>query len=79
MEYPHAKSLTEAKLMGLNNVLPMALWTRYFLEAQGYAVKESIMYQDDKSSILLAEIGKASSGCQTRHINIQCFFIKDRI
>jgi hypothetical protein len=75
----NTKSSTEAELVGLNDVLPQVLWTRYFLEAQGYGVKESIVYQDNQSTILLAENGKASSGRRTRHINIRYFFIKDRI
>ncbi|KAI2495312.1 Reverse transcriptase (RNA-dependent DNA polymerase) [Fragilaria crotonensis] len=73
------KCSTEAELVGVNDILPQALWTRYFLEAQGYAVKESIVYQDNKSTILLAENGKSSSGKRTRHINIRYFFIKDRV
>ena len=75
----NTKSSTEAELVGVNDILPQALWTRYFLEAQGYAVNESIVYQDNKSTILLAENGKASSGKRTRHINIRYFFIKDRV
>jgi hypothetical protein len=58
----NTKSSTEAELVGVNDVLPQILWTRYFLEAQGYGVKESIVYQDNQSTILLAENGKASSG-----------------
>ncbi len=73
------KSSAEAELVGVNDVMPHVLWTRYFLEAQGYGVRESIMYQDNKSTILLAENGKASSGRRTRHINIRYFFVKDRI
>jgi hypothetical protein len=75
----NTKSSTEAELVGLNDVMPQVLWTRYFLEAQGYGVNESIVYQDNKSTILLAENGKASSGRRTRHINIRYFFVKDRI
>jgi Reverse transcriptase (RNA-dependent DNA polymerase) len=75
----NTKSSTEAELVGVNDILPQALWTRYFLEAQGYAVDESVVYQDNKSTILLAENGKASSGKRTRHINIRYFFIKDRV
>ena len=75
----NTKSSTEAELVGVNDVMPQVLWTRYFLEAQGYDVRESIVYQDNKSTILLAENGKASSGRRTRHINIRYFFVKDRI
>jgi hypothetical protein len=75
----NTKSSTEAELVGVNDVMPQILWTRYFLEGQGYVVKDSIVYQDNKSTILLAENGKASSGRRTRHINIRYFFVKDRI
>ena len=75
----NTKSSTEAELVGVNDIMPQALWTRYFLEAQGYDVIESIIYQDNKSTILLAENGKASSGKRTRHINIRYFFVKDRV
>ena len=37
------------------------------------------MYQDNKSTILLAENGKASSSKRTKHINVRYFFITDRI
>jgi hypothetical protein len=72
-------SSTEAELVGVNDVMPQILWTRYFLEAQGYGVNDSIVYQDNQSSILLEKHGKASSGKRTRHINIRYFFVTDRI
>ena len=75
----NTKSSTEAELVGVNDVMPQVLWTRYFMEAQGYEIKDSIVYQDNKSTILLAENGKASSGRRTRHINIRYFFVKDRV
>jgi hypothetical protein len=70
--------LTEAELVGIDRILPQALWTKYFIEAQGYGTK-SIMAQDNQSTIRLADNGKASSGRGTCHINIQYFFITDRI
>jgi len=72
----NTKSSTESELVGLNDVLPQILWTRYFLDAQGYKVSDSIVYQDNQSAILLEENGKASSGRWTRHINIQYFLLR---
>jgi hypothetical protein len=72
-------SSTEAEVVGMHEVLPQILWTRYFLEAQGYGVAESIIYQDNQSAILLAKNGRASSSKRTRHINIRYFFVADRI
>ena len=75
----NTKSSTEAELVGVNDVLPQVLWTRYFLEAQGYGVKDSVVYQDNQSAILLEKNGKGSSSKRTRHINIRYFFVTDRI
>jgi hypothetical protein len=73
------KSSTEAELVGVSDLLPQVIWTRYFLEAQGYGVNESVVYQDNRSAILLEKNGRASSRKRTRHINIRYFFIANRV
>jgi hypothetical protein len=57
----------------------MILWTKLFLEAQGYDVDKNIVYQDNKSAILLETNGKKSSGKQTHALNIRYFFITDQV
>ena len=69
----------EAELVGVSDVMPMILWTQYFLEAQGYEVRDAKIYQNNQSAILLEKNGHASSGKRTRHINIRYFFIADRV
>jgi hypothetical protein len=59
--------------------MPLILWTRYFLEAQGYGVKENKVFQDNQSAMLLEKHGRRSSSRRTRHINIRYFFVTDRI
>jgi hypothetical protein len=49
------------------------------MEAQGYLVQDNILFQDNKSTILLEKNGKASSSKRTKHINNQYFFITDRV
>lgn len=75
----NTKSSTEAELVGAADLMPQVLWTRYFLQSQGYDINGNIVFQDNKSAILLEQNGKASSGKRTRHINIRFFFITDRI
>jgi hypothetical protein len=60
-------------------MMPIILWTCYFLLSQGYGVIENLLLQDNKSSILLERNGKAFSGKHTRHINIHYFFITDQL
>jgi hypothetical protein len=71
----NTKSSTENELVGVDDMMPIIIWTRYFLLGQGYGVVENLLLQDNKSSILLERNGKASSGKRTRHINIHYFFI----
>ncbi len=73
------KSSTESKLVGINDMMPIMLWSHYFLLSQGYGIVENLLLQDNKSSILLEQNGKALSGKRTRHINIGYFFITDQV
>jgi hypothetical protein len=75
----NTKSSTEAEIVGTDDVMPQMLWTLYFLEAQGYKIEDNILYQDNKSSILLETNGRGSSGKRTRHIDVRYFFIADRV
>jgi hypothetical protein len=72
------KSSTEAELVGLSDGLSHVLWTKNFLQSQGYANGPAIIHQDNKSTITLAEKGKSTSN-RTRHISIKYFFIKDKM
>jgi hypothetical protein len=45
------------------------------MEAQGYQIKDNILFQDNKSAILLEKKGKALSSKRTKHINIQYFLL----
>jgi hypothetical protein len=47
--------------VGVQDVAPKMLWTRYFIEAQGYKLKESILNQYNVSTMLLETNGKESS------------------
>jgi hypothetical protein len=67
----------EAELIGVNNAMPRVMWTRNFLQGQGFIVWDNVVFQDNHQSatILLEKNGRASSGCITHHINIQYFFV----
>ena len=75
----NTRSSTEAELVGVNDAMALILWTRLFIKSQGYDIKDNIVYQDNQSTILLANNGKKSSSKKTRHIEIRYFFITDNI
>lgn len=70
-------SSTEAEIVAVHDNMPAVLWTRYFLESQGYPMKPTVIHQDNQSSILLETNGRGSSSKHTRHMNIRYFFIAD--
>jgi hypothetical protein len=75
----NTRSSTESELVAVDDLMPSILWTRHFLESQGYGVKENIILQDNKSAILLETNGKASSTKRTKHISVRYFFVTDMI
>ena len=58
----------EAELVAVDNALPHLVWTRYFMIAQGYDIKDIILYQDNLSAMLRTTKGKASNGKRIRII-----------
>jgi hypothetical protein len=65
--------------VGADDFMPAICLTWYFMKVQGYAIKDNVLFQDNKSYILLEKNGKASSSKRTKHINIRYFFITDRL
>ena len=50
--------------MGVDDAMTMILWTKLVLEEQGYKIDKNILYQDNKSTILLD--GEVQAGNQER-------------
>ena len=61
-----AHSSTESELIGVYDVLPQVLWTKQFLEEQGFLDSKTMVYQDNTSSILLEKNDRSSSTKQVR-------------
>ena len=49
------------------------------MEAQGYTIKHNVLYQENKSYILLAKNGWNLAGKASKHIKNRCFRITDKI
>ena len=75
----NTKSSTESELVGVDDISTMIIWTKLFMEAQGYDIQKNILYQDNKSAIILENNGKRSSSKRTQVFNIHYFFLTDQI
>ena len=72
-------SSTESELVSIADVLGVMMWCNYFMEAQGYTIDNNLLYQDNKSTILLAKNGRMSANKASRHIHHRYFLIADKI
>ena len=67
-------SSTESELVSIADVLGVMIWCKSFMEAQGCTIDNNLLYQDNKSTILLAKNGRMSAGKASRHIHNRFFF-----
>jgi hypothetical protein len=74
----NTRSLTEAEVVAADEVSGSMIWTKLFLEEQGYPVKSNVLYQDNRSTLLLKEKGRQLPGKRSRHLNIRLFFFEDQ-
>jgi hypothetical protein len=42
------KCLTEAELVGVDDAMALVVWTRNFLQAQGFIIEDNVVYQDNQ-------------------------------
>ena len=75
----NTRSSTEAELVGADNTATLILWMGLFMEQQGYSLNKNILFQDNKSAILLENNGKRSAGKRSRALNVRYFFLTDQI
>ena len=54
-------SSTKAKLIGVYDIMPQLVWTGNFMQAQGMDIRKVVLMQDNTSTILLENNGRASS------------------
>jgi hypothetical protein len=68
-------SSTESEIVVVDDLILQILWVRLFMKAQGFAVSNNILYQDNKSVMLLTMNGQALSSKRTRHIEIWYYYV----
>ncbi len=65
------------ELIALHDKKPDVIWTRYFVECQGYGNDECTIFQDNMSALSLEKNGRVSSSKRSKHIKAKYFLIKD--
>jgi hypothetical protein len=74
----NTRSSTETELIAVDDILLTIQWTKSFMKEQGYDL-ETVVKEDNRSTILHMKNGKLSSGKRTKHLDIRYFYVKDLI
>ena len=86
----NSTSSTVEEIIGVDDAMNFVMWVKLFIEQQvqnlphdsivkKLGAKPSVLQQDNTSSIRLEVNGKQSSTKRTRHINIQYFYVTDKV
>ena len=72
----NTRSSIEIKIVETNNFILFICWMRYFLKTQEYNIEKNILFQNNKTSILLEKNNKFVSTKRTKYINIYYFLLQ---
>ena len=81
----HAKSVNhklntkisiEAEVVGTSDYFPYNIWVLMFLLVKGCSILNNTLYQDNQSAVKMEINGRNSCTINSRHINIQYFYMK---
>jgi hypothetical protein len=70
----NTRSSTEAELIAVDDTLPTVQWKKLFMKDQGYDL-ETVVKEDNKSTMLLMKNGGLSSGKRAKHLDIRYFYV----
>ena len=74
----NVKISTEMELVGAHNGMSELLWSNNLIKAQGYMVDNNKLYQNNKSTTLMENIGRASSS-KIKNTKARYLFIRYHI
>ena len=72
-------SSIETEIAASGERFPKRTWFHYFRLAQGDDRKEDVLLQENKSDILLQKNHPFSVGAGSKHIDVRCYFVVDKI
>ena len=72
----NTSSSTTSELVAADDFLPKIVWVKFFMDAQNRKLNQNILYQDNKTTIMLEKKGRSSCGKPTSALNICYFAIK---
>jgi hypothetical protein len=74
-----SRSSTEAELIALNEGLPEVIWAKQFMENMGISQKMITVFEDNTSTIILANKQNGATLSKTKHIQIRFYYVRELI
>ena len=75
----NTKSSTEAELVGADDVVSHLMWTKHFLEAQGYECKQTILHQDNTVQCCWRRMAEKVQANGQDTLTFVIFYITDKV
>lgn len=72
-------SSTETEIVAVGEKLLKCVWDQHFCIKEGGSTNEDVMYQDNKSTILLMNNRIYLSRKERKHIHVRYYFITDQM
>jgi hypothetical protein len=74
-----SRSSTESELIALNDGLPEVIWAKQFMESLGFKQDIITVFEDNQSSIILANKSRGTTITRTKHLQVRYFYVKQMI
>ena len=66
-QHLNTRSSTEAELVAADDCATLIVWTKLFLEQQGFIIDKNVLFQDNKSAIIMENKGKSQPASEREH------------
>lgn len=70
------KNSTESEIVAVSDGLNHVLWSRLFLQSQGYVLPPTVIYEDNDGVIMIMSNGRSTSH-RTKHLKVRFFFARE--
>jgi hypothetical protein len=74
-----SRSSTEAELIALNEGLPEVIWAKQFMQNLGVPQGMITVFEDNTSTIILANKQNGATLSKTKHIQIRFYYVRELI
>jgi hypothetical protein len=70
------KNSTESEIVAVSDGLNYVLWSRLFLQSQGYVLPPTVIFEDNEGVIKIMNNGRSTSH-RTKHLKVRYFFARE--